>query len=242
MTLLLRITDEALYKGPQLTLLIFDILIRFRTYAIALKSDIEKAFHQVSDHENDREFLRLLWFDIFSDQPKIVRSRFAGVIFRVTCSLFLLNEVIRKLAKKFEFDIDFVNKIFDCFYIDYFTGDEGDFYKALDLLKKLKLRFLDGHFFHLRKWRTNDPKSRKIISEDASNSLQPKKILGILRKEVDDMLVFDFSKICETYNTLDITKRSVLKILAMSDCSRIIHCSLDRRVIIVVLSGMDFFE
>ena len=31
-----------------------------------------------------------------------------------------------------------------------FTGGESDFYKALDLFKKLKLRFLDGHF-HLRK-------------------------------------------------------------------------------------------
>ena len=29
------------------------------------------------------------------------------------------------------------------------------------------------------------------------------------------MLVFDFSKICETYKTLDITKQNVLKILAM---------------------------
>ena len=29
------------------------------------------------------------------------------------------------------------------------------------------------------------------------------------------MLVFDFSEICETYKTLDITKRNVLKILAM---------------------------
>ena len=87
----------------------------------------------------------------------------------------MLNKVIRKLAKNYEFDIYFVNKLFDCFYIDDFTGDERNFYKAIDLLKKLKLRFFDGHFFDLRKWRTNDPKSRKIISEDASNSLQPKK-------------------------------------------------------------------
>ena len=29
------------------------------------------------------------------------------------------------------------------------------------------------------------------------------------------MLVFDFSDICETYKILDITKRNVLKILAM---------------------------
>ena len=134
-----------MYKGPQLTLLIFDILIRFRTYAIALTSDIEKAFQQVSEHENDKEFLRFLWFHVFSDQPKIVRNRFAGVIFGVTCLLFLLNKVIRKLAKNYEFDIYFVNKISDCFYIDDFTGDERNFYKAIDLLKKLK--FFDGHFF-----------------------------------------------------------------------------------------------
>ena len=104
-----------------------------------------------------------------------------------------------------------MNKILDCFYVDDFTGGESDFYKALDLFKKLKLRFLDGHF-HLRKWRTNDPKLRKIISENTSNSFL---ILGILWEEVDDMLVFDFSEICETYKTLDITKRNVLKILAM---------------------------
>ena len=79
------------------------------------------------------------------------------------------------------------------------------------MFKKAKLRFFDGHF-HLRKWRTNDPKLRKIISENTSNSFL---ILGILWEEVDDMLVFDFSEICETYKTLDITKRNVLKILTM---------------------------
>ena len=124
------------------------------------------------------------------------------------------NESIRKHSKNYEFDIDFVIKIIDCFYVDDFTDGESDFYKALDLLKKLKLRFLDGNF-HLRKWRTKDPKLRKIISENNSNSLKPEKILGILWEEVDDMLAFDFSEICETYKTLDIIKQNVLKILAM---------------------------
>ena len=90
--------NEVLYKGPQLTPLIFDILISFRTYAIALTFDfVEKTFHQVNDHEKDREFLRFLWFDnVFSDQPKIVRYRFARVIFGVTCSPFLLLENMPK--------------------------------------------------------------------------------------------------------------------------------------------------
>ena len=140
-----------------------------------------------------------------------MRNRFARVILGVTCSPSLLNEAIRKHAKNCEFEINFVNIILDCFYVDDFTGD---FPKALDLFKKLKLKFLDGHF-HLRKWRTNDPKLRKIISENTSTSLQPEKIIGILWEEISEMLVFDFSELCETCETLDITKRDVLKTLAM---------------------------
>ena len=45
--------------------------------------------------------------------------------------------------------------------------------------------------------------------------MQPEKILGILWEEAGDMLVFDFSEICKTCKTLNITKRNVLKILAM---------------------------
>ena len=120
-------------------------------------------------------------------------NRFARVILGVTCSPSLLNEAIRKDTKNYEFEINFVNIILDCFYVDDFTGG---FPKALDLFKKLKLKFLDGHF-HLRKWRINDPKLRKIISENTSTSLQPEKIIGILWEEISEMLVFYFSEICE---------------------------------------------
>ena len=74
----------------------------------------------------------------------------------------------------YELHFDFVNEIFDCFYADDFTGGESDFYKALDFFKKRKLRFLDK-YFHLSKWRTDDPKLCKIISENTSNSLPPEK-------------------------------------------------------------------
>ena len=61
----------------------------------------------------------------------------------------------QKTCRKYDFDIDYVNKILDCFYVDDFTGGESDFYKAL------VLRFLDRHF-HLCKWRTDDTKVTKI--------------------------------------------------------------------------------
>ena len=55
--------NECLYKGPQLNHLVFDILIRFRSVAIALTSDIEKAFLQISINENNRDYLLFFWFD-----------------------------------------------------------------------------------------------------------------------------------------------------------------------------------
>ena len=65
--------NEFLYKGPQLTPLTFDILVQFRSFEIALTSDIEKAFVQISINENDHGYLRFLWFDdIFPDLPKVV--------------------------------------------------------------------------------------------------------------------------------------------------------------------------
>ena len=54
-----------------------------------------------------------------------------------------------------------------------------------------------------------------IISEITSSSLQPEKILPILWEEVDHMVVFDFSEICQTYKSLDITKRNTITILAI---------------------------
>ena len=48
--------NEYLYKGPQLTLLIFDILLLFRAQVIALTADIEKAFHQISVDNDDRDY------------------------------------------------------------------------------------------------------------------------------------------------------------------------------------------
>ena len=120
--------NECLHKGPQTTLLISDILLRFRTFKIALVADIEKAFLQITINEKDR-FDR---FDnVFSEQPKIVRNRFVRVIFGVTSSPYLLNETIQKHAQKYDFDIDFINTVFNSFCVDDFVGGENSLKKVL---------------------------------------------------------------------------------------------------------------
>ena len=42
--------------------------------------------------------------------------------------------------------MNFVNNVFDSFYVDDFSGGENDLDNALELCKKLKLRFLEGLF------------------------------------------------------------------------------------------------
>ena len=75
--------NDAMYKGPCLTPLLFDVLVRFRLNPIGIIADIEKL--TVADCH--RDFLRFLWFnDVFKDIPKEVIFRFCRVIFKANCS------------------------------------------------------------------------------------------------------------------------------------------------------------
>ena len=47
--------NDCLLKGPKFNQLIFDLLVRFRSYKIALTADLEKAFLMVSVDEPDRD-------------------------------------------------------------------------------------------------------------------------------------------------------------------------------------------
>ena len=81
---------------------IFDILLRFHTLTNTFVTDTEKAFLQITINEENKDFLRFLWFDnVYSEQPKIVRNRFAPIIFGVTSSPYLLNlsPTVNKLTR-----------------------------------------------------------------------------------------------------------------------------------------------
>ena len=78
--------NDTLYKGPCLTPLLFDVLLRFRFNPIGIIADIEKAYLQISVADCHRDFLRFLWFDeIFKDFPEVTKDRFCRVIFGANC-------------------------------------------------------------------------------------------------------------------------------------------------------------
>ena len=86
--------------------------------------------------------------------------------------------------------------------------------------------------FHLRKWKTNDPKLRKFIIEDTKKSHEQgadscakslfnqgvddnTKVLGISWDTISDEFVFSFDQIVKESRDLPVTKRNILRISAM---------------------------
>ena len=57
--------NDCFLKGPKFNQLNFDLLVRFRSYKVALTADLEKAFMMVSVEEADRDVLRFLWVKDF---------------------------------------------------------------------------------------------------------------------------------------------------------------------------------
>ena len=77
--------NECLYKGPKFNQLIFDLLLRFRSYRVALTADVEKAFLMIAVDNKDRDVLRLIWVDdVTKNDPKLRIYRFKRVVFGVS--------------------------------------------------------------------------------------------------------------------------------------------------------------
>ena len=74
---------------------LFELLLKFRIYPIAITGDIEKAYLQIEVDEKHRDFRRFLRYsDVFTDNPEIVIYRFRRVMFGITPSQYLLNATI----------------------------------------------------------------------------------------------------------------------------------------------------
>ena len=88
--------NDCLHIGPSLNPLLFDILLRFRVYEVALTADIEKAFLNIEIDLEHRNFVRFLWVeDPNKESTEVMVLRFARVVFGVNSSPFILNATIR---------------------------------------------------------------------------------------------------------------------------------------------------
>ena len=132
--------NDCLYTGPKFNQNVCNILLRYRSYQVALTADIEKAFLMISIDKGDRDALRFLWFDdIQRKDPQVVTYRFARVVFGVSSSPFLLNATIRHHLEKFSTYPSLVSSIIQSLYVDDLVcgaSDEESAYKLLRVQRK----------------------------------------------------------------------------------------------------------
>ena len=99
--------NERLDKGPNYNLSLFDVLVKFRVYPVALTAEVEKAFLQIQIKPDDRDmlYIQFLWFDdVNSPDPCIVQFRFCRLPFNWSSSKSLYpgrycHETLRKLSR-----------------------------------------------------------------------------------------------------------------------------------------------
>ena len=112
--------NDCLMKGPKFNQLIFELLVRFRSYRVALIADLEKTFLMVAVDEADRDVLRFIWVDdAFKDSPDLRIYRFTRVVFGVSASPFLLNATIQMhLERYLDTNKDMVHRLLHSTYVD----------------------------------------------------------------------------------------------------------------------------
>ena len=148
--------NDCLHKGPKFNQLIFDILLRFRTYKYALTADLEKAFLQISVAECDRDVLRFLWVeDVDKDPPNVRTYRFARVVFGVSASPFLLNATLKHhLQQHAAAHSETVRRLPEFTYVDDIVTGANTEDEAFELYSQSKIIFREGGF-NLRKFVSN---------------------------------------------------------------------------------------
>ena len=88
--------NECLYKGLKFQQLILYLLIRFRSYKVALIADLEKAFRMIAVDEKDRYVLPFIWVDdMAKEEPELRVYWFTRVVFGVSSSPFLFNATVK---------------------------------------------------------------------------------------------------------------------------------------------------
>ena len=230
--------NDCLLKGPKFNQLIFDLLIRFRSYKIALTADLEKAFLMVSVDEADRDVLRFVWVDdAWKDLPDLRVYRFTRVVFGVSSSPFLLNATIRfHLEKYLEHNEGLVHHLLRSTYVDDIISGGPTEDEVFDLYTESKKIFYEGGF-NLRKFLTNSPQLQERIDRQESPKrdnppqqdeptfseatlgvsrsprMEEHKVLGVPWNSESDQLIFDVTDLARLARDLHPTKRNLVSLI-----------------------------
>lgn len=146
--------NEALCVGPVVQDDLLDIMIRFRTYKVAVVGDIAKMYRQVLLHPDDRSLVRI--FFRFSPQSPIRIYELQTVTYGLAPSSYLATRTLQQLADDeghaYPLGGPALRKNF---YVDDFIGGAQTVEEAIHLRSEMS-ELLGKGGFELRKWTSNE--------------------------------------------------------------------------------------
>ncbi|XP_055623776.1 uncharacterized protein LOC129767178 [Toxorhynchites rutilus septentrionalis] len=205
--------NEALLVGPVIQDDLLTIILRFRTYPVAVVADIAKMYRQILLHHDDTTLQRIVWR--FKPTDPVECYELQTVTYGLSPSSFLATRTLEQLAvDEGESHPIGALALRKSFYMDDFIGGAQSVAEAIELRNELTDLLAKGGF-SLRKWASNKLDVLEGLSADKIgtqsaikfNEHETIKALGISREPESDFFRFD-SKIQHRKGSP--TKRSIL--------------------------------
>ncbi|XP_053964178.1 uncharacterized protein LOC128867103 [Anastrepha ludens] len=208
--------NEILMAGPTIQPKLFDILIRFRTFPVALTGDICKMYRCVRVSAPDNMLQCILWRD--SPESDIKVYKLDTVTYGTKPAAFLAIRAMHQLASdessSYPLGLQIVKRDF---YVDDLISGGNSVEEVREMMHQTTSLLARGKF-HLRKWCSNNPDVLHHISDaeretflkfdDGSNIT---KTLGLTWDPFKDNLLFSLARhLGGTRNS----KRSALSTIA----------------------------
>lgn len=161
--------NELQMVGPTLQATLFQILMRFRTYRIALAADVEKMFRQILVHPDDRDLQRIFWRQ--NQGSPVTEFQLTTATYGTASAPFLATRTLRQCAIDHRDEFPKATQhVLTHFYVDDYLGGADTEDDAIELMRSLDALLRKGGLV-LRKWKSNSWNVLEECSDVAGNDL-----------------------------------------------------------------------
>ncbi|KAJ8381206.1 hypothetical protein SKAU_G00019840, partial [Synaphobranchus kaupii] len=157
--------NDHLLTGPDLTNGLTGVLCRFRKHPIAIMCDVEKMFHRFHVDQEDRDYLRFMWWENgeLNSEPKEYRMKvhLFGAASSPGCANYGMKYLASQHDKEYPLAANFIK---ESFYVDDGLVSVEHVDTAIRLVKEAQEVFAEGRL-HLHKFISNNREVLESVPE-----------------------------------------------------------------------------
>lgn len=206
--------NDILYSGPNLQNELFDIILNFRLFAVAISADIRQMFLRILTDKKHTRFQRILYR--FNPNDPLQVFELTRLPFGLCCSPYLAIRTVRKLASDERTRFPLAASVAERdMYCDDLATSCSQPSEGIELSNQLISMFLAGGF-ELVKFSSNSsevmagiPVSHRVTEAVEFSPESYFKILGLKWLPAEDMFTFSVN-----VQLRECTKRNILSTIA----------------------------